>query len=238
MTRPLLALESIHTGYGEVQVIHGVTMAVAEGSITALVGSNGAGKSTLLRAVVGLLPVRAGRIVYRGEDITGSRPSDRVASGIALVPEGRLVFPDFTVEENLLVGGFTARVRPDRRRLMEELYERYPILRERRRQLAGTLSGGQQQILAVARGLMSRPSLLLLDEPSLGLSPQAVAALFSMIVEIRQSGVTVLLVEQNVRTTLEIADAAFVLEVGEIVLAGAGADLLEDDKVRRAYLGL
>lgn len=238
MISHILELDNIHAGYGEVRVLHGLSMKIEEGCITALVGSNGAGKSTLLKTIAGLLPVSTGNIAYKYREITRDDPAERVHAGVALVPEGRLVFPEFTVEENLLIGAFTPRVRRDRARLVESFFERYPILRERKRQLAGTLSGGQQQILAIARGLMSCPSLLLLDEPSLGLSPQAVAALFEMIVEIRKTGVTVLLVEQNVRTTLEIADKAFVLELGQLALSGTAADLLADDNVRRAYLGL
>ena len=238
MTPYILEIDRVHAGYGEVQVLHGVSLKVATGGVTALVGSNGAGKTTLLRTIAGLIPVREGNIVYAFNEITGADAAERVESGIALVPEGRLVFPDFTVEENLMIGGFTPRVRAQRGRLMAELYDRYPILRERRRQLAGTLSGGQQQVLAIARGLMSQPRLLLLDEPSLGLSPQAVKDLFRMIEEIRKSGVTILLVEQNVRTTLEIADTAFVLETGEVALSGKASELLQDDRVRRAYLGL
>ncbi len=238
MTMPILDVERVHSGYGEIRVLHGVSLQVSAGSVTALLGSNGAGKTTLLRGIAGLLTVSQGHILYQGTDITALRASARVNEGIALVPEGRLIFGDFTVEENLLAGAFSQRARADRAALLEELYGRYPLLRERRRQLGGTLSGGQQQILAIARGLMSRPRLLLLDEPSLGLAPRMVAELFETIRAISATGLTVLIVEQNVRATLELADRAFVLENGQIMLAGSAAELLADDGVQRAYLGL
>ncbi|GAA4330273.1 ABC transporter ATP-binding protein [Pigmentiphaga soli] len=238
MTARILEVEGVHAGYGEIRVLHGVSLAIDGGSITALVGSNGAGKTTLLKVLAGLIPPLQGSVFYRHRDITDEGAARRVAKGIALVPEGRLVFPNFSVEENLLVGAFTPRVRAERAALLEQMYDRYPLLRERRRQMAGTLSGGQQQLLAIARGLMSRPSVLLLDEPSLGLAPQAVRDLFRMIAAIREAGVTVMLVEQNVRATLEIADAAFVLESGRIALSGAAADLAADDRVQRSYLGV
>ena len=238
MTAPILSVERVHSGYGEIRVLHGVSLQVAAGSVTALLGSNGAGKTTLLRGIAGLLAVSQGHIRYQGTDITALRASARVNEGIALVPEGRLIFGDFTVEENLLAGAFSQRARADRAALLEELYGRYPLLRERRRQLGGTLSGGQQQILAIARGLMSRPRLLLLDEPSLGLAPQMVVELFETVRAISATGVTVLIVEQNVRATLELADRAFVLENGQIILSGSATELLADDRVQRAYLGL
>jgi branched-chain amino acid transport system ATP-binding protein len=234
----ILEVDKVHAGYGEVRVLHGVSLAVETGSITALVGSNGAGKTTLLRVLAGLIPASQGDVSFMQREVTDENAAKRVAKGIALVPEGRLVFPAFSVEENLLVGAFTPRVRARRASLLEAMYGRYPLLRERRKQLAGTLSGGQQQLLAIARGLMSEPTLLLLDEPSLGLSPQAVADLFKMIMTIHASGVTVMLVEQNVRATLEIADKAFVLESGEIALSGPARELMQDDRVRQSYLGL
>ena len=231
-------MSEVHAGYGQASVLHGVSLRVDAGSIVAVLGSNGAGKTTLMRTIAGLLTARAGRLVYAGADMTPLNAAARVGAGIALVPEGRLIFPEFTVEENLLVGAFAKRVRPARYAILEELYMRYPVLRERRRQTAGTLSGGQQQMLAIGRGLMSKPRLLLLDEPSLGLAPRAVTELFDMIREIRQVGTTILLVEQNARRTLEIADQAFVLETGGIAVSGAASALLNDDRVRRAYLGL
>jgi branched-chain amino acid transport system ATP-binding protein len=238
MKTEVLELDNIHAGYGDMKVLHGVSMKIYQTEITAWVGSNGAGKSTLLKTIAGLLPIETVNIAYQRKEITGSSSAERIEAGIALVPEGRQIFYDFTVEENLLIGGFTPRVRRQHSHRLEQLYHQYPILRERRRQLGGTLSGGQQQLLAIARGLMSQPALLLLDEPSLGLSPHAVADLFEMILEIRRSGVTVLLIEQNVRKTLEIADHAFVLELGEIVISAGASELLTNEMVRRAYLGL
>jgi branched-chain amino acid transport system ATP-binding protein len=236
--KPILEIDDVHTGYGEVRVLHGVSLTVLEGSITALVGSNGAGKTTLLRAVAGLLPVASGDIRYAERSVNTVNSAARVLQGIALVPEGRILFPAFTVEENLLIGAFSPRIRHRRNELLAAMYDRYPLLRERRRQPAGTLSGGQQQLVAIARGLMSEPRLLLLDEPSLGLSPQAVDELFEMIKAIHNTGVTVLLVEQNVKASLGLADDAFVLESGRIVLSGPGPQLADDDRVRQSYLGL
>ena len=233
-----LEVEGVEAGYGEARVLHGVSLRVRAGSIAAVLGSNGAGKTTLMRLIAGLLRPRIGRLVYAGDDATHLSASARVAAGIALVPEGRLVFADFSVEENLLVGAFSRRARAGRKAMLEELYARYPVLRERRRQLGGTLSGGQQQMLAIGRGLMSRPRLLLLDEPSLGLAPRAVGEMFEMVQQIRATGTTILLVEQNARRSLEIADDAFVLETGTLAIAGTAASLLNDDRVRRAYLGL
>ena len=238
MSTPILQVDQVQAGYGEVRVLHGVSLTVQTGSITVVLGSNGAGKTTLMRLIAGLLRPRAGTLVYAGRPATSLAAAARVAAGIALVPEGRLVFADFTVEENLLVGAFSPRARRGSGEMLEELYTRYPVLRERRRQLAGTLSGGQQQMLAIARGLMSRPRLLLLDEPSLGLAPRLVGEMFDMVREIRASGTTILLVEQNARRSLEIADDAFVLESGVLVVSGTAASLLDDDRVRRAYLGL
>jgi branched-chain amino acid transport system ATP-binding protein len=236
--KPILEIDGVHAGYGEVRVLHGASLTVIEGSITALVGSNGAGKTTLLRAVAGLLPVSSGDIRYAGRSVNAINSAARVFQGIALVPEGRILFPAFTVEENLLIGAFSPRIRQRRNDLLSAMYDRYPLLRERRRQAAGTLSGGQQQLVAIARGLMSEPRLLLLDEPSLGLAPQAVDDLFQMIDAIHKTGVTVLLVEQNVRASLALADNAFVLESGHVVLSGVGSQLVDDDRIRQSYLGL
>jgi branched-chain amino acid transport system ATP-binding protein len=238
MATPILSVESVDAGYGEVHVLHGVSLHIAAGGITALLGSNGAGKTTLLRTIAGLLPASAGRVAYQGASLHGLPASARVDRGIVLVPEGRLIFGDFTVEENLLAGAFCARARSRRAETLEEMYARFPMLRQRRRQMGGTLSGGQQQILAIARGLMSRPALLLLDEPSLGLAPMMVAELFAAVRDIRDAGITVLIVEQNVRATLELADDGFVLETGRITLRGSASALLGNDAVRQAYLGL
>lgn len=238
MSTPILEVDRLQAGYGQASVLRGVSLAVQPGSIVVVLGSNGAGKTTLMRSVAGLLPLREGRVIYEGRDVTALTAAARVAAGIAMVPEGRLVFPEFSVEENLLVGAFSRRARSGRAARLEQLYGRYPVLRQRRRQPAGTLSGGQQQILAIARGLMSQPRLLLLDEPSLGLAPRVVDEMFDMVGEIRASGTTVLLVEQNARRSLQIADDAFVLETGVVAVAGPAASLLNDDRVRRAYLGL
>ena len=234
----LLDLQSVSSGYGEVQVLHGVSLDVAAGSITALVGSNGAGKTTLMRALAGLLPLSAGRIMLDGTDIGTAPPHRRIELGLALVPEGRLIFPDFTIEENLRIGAIAPHARPERQRRMEEMYELFPMLRERRGQAGGTLSGGEQQMLALARGMMAGPRLLLLDEPSLGLAPIVVEQLFEIIPRIRASGVTVFIVEQDVRSSLDLADAAYVMENGRIVRAGLAESLRDDPSIKEAYLGL
>ncbi len=234
----LLELGGIDAGYGEVRVVHGVSLAVAPGSVTALIGSNGAGKTTLMRAIAGLLPADGGSLRFDGHDL-GRLPADRrVAAGLALVPEGRLIFPELSVEENLRIGGHVARARAGRSARIMEMYALFPQLGERRDQAGETLSGGEQQMLAIARGLMSQPKLLLLDEPSLGLAPIMARLLFDTIVRIRAAGVTIFIVEQDVRSTLAIADRAYVLENGRIVRQGDGAGLLHDPAVREAYLGL
>ncbi len=234
----LLEIEGLAAGYGVVPVLDDITLATAEGSITALVGNNGAGKSTLMRAVAGLIEPNRGRVRFDGEDITGETAGARVARGMALVPEGRLVFPDFTVEETLKLGAYSARARPGWALRKEEMYALFPRLAERRRQRAATLSGGEQQMLALARALMSKPRLLLLDEPSLGLAPLMAAHLFETIRAVRAEGVSVFMVEQDVHTTLGIADYAYVLENGRLVTEGAGPTLLGQEAISRAYLGL
>jgi branched-chain amino acid transport system ATP-binding protein len=234
----LLDLQSVTSGYGEVRILHDVSLDVAAGSITALVGSNGAGKTTLMRAIAGLLPLTAGRILLDGVDIGLLPTHRRIELGLALVPEGRLIFPDFTVEENLKIGAIARHARPERPRRMEEMYELFPRLRERSGQAGGTLSGGEQQMLALARGMMAGPRLLLLDEPSLGLAPIVVEQLFDVIPRIREAGVTVFIVEQDVRASLELADIAYVMENGRIVQAGPAAKLLDDPSIKEAYLGL
>jgi branched-chain amino acid transport system ATP-binding protein len=234
----LLDVRNLHAGYGEVAVLHDVSFAVTDGAITALIGSNGSGKTTMMRAVAGLLPARSGRIDFAGRDLTHARPSERVEAGLALVPEGRLVFPEFTVEDTLRVGAYCTRARAGMAERKAQMYALFPRLYERRRSPAGALSGGEQQMLAIARGLMSAPSLLLLDEPSLGLAPVVVAQLFEAIVAIAKSGVAVCLVEQDVNLSLEIADYAYVLENGAIVLRGPARELIQSDQVRTSYLGL
>jgi branched-chain amino acid transport system ATP-binding protein len=234
----LLDVRNLHAGYGEVAVLRDVSFAVTDGAITALIGSNGSGKTTMMRAVAGLLPARSGRIDFAGRDLTHARPSERVEAGLALVPEGRLVFPEFTVEDTLRVGAYCTRARAGMAERKAQMYALFPRLYDRRRSPAGALSGGEQQMLAIARGLMSAPSLLLLDEPSLGLAPVVVAQLFEAIVAIAKNGVAVCLVEQDVNLSLEIADYAYVLENGAIVLRGPARELIQSDQVRTRYLGL
>jgi branched-chain amino acid transport system ATP-binding protein len=234
----LLDVRNLHAGYGDVGVLKGVSFTVADASITALIGSNGAGKSTTMRAVAGLLPARAGRIEFAGRDLTSASPSLRVEAGLSLVPEGRLVFAEFTVEETIRVGAYCARARAGMAERMAQMYALFPRLHERRRARAGTLSGGEQQMLAIARALMSAPRLLLLDEPSLGLAPAVVTQLFDAIIAIARRGIAVCLVEQDVHLSLEVADYAYVLENGTITAKGPAADLLQSEQVRMSYLGL
>jgi branched-chain amino acid transport system ATP-binding protein len=234
----LLKVRNLCAGYGEVAVLDGVSFEVADAAITALIGSNGAGKSTTMLAAAGLLPVRAGQIEFAGRDLTRSSPSERVEAGLALVPEGRLVFPEFTVEETLRIGAYCVRARAGRAERIEQMYSLFPQLFERRRTPAGALSGGEQQMLAVARALMSSPRLLLLDEPSLGLAPAVVTHLFEAIVAIAKGGVAVCLVEQDVHLSLEVAEYAYVLENGTITAEGPARELLESDQVKSSYLGL
>ncbi len=230
----MLCVRNLRTGYGSLEVIKGVSFHVAPGEVVALIGANGAGKTSLLNAVVGLLPAWDGRVLIGGRDATGAPPWESIAAGVVLVPEGRRVFADMTVMENLQVGGYR---NPDRDRLIEEMFDRFPRLRERRSQAAGTLSGGEQQMLAIARGLIARPRLLLLDEPSLGLAPLLVQEVFEVVKGLRDLGVTICMVEQNAVAALRIADRGYVLETGEIILEGASEDLLRNPEVMRAYLG-
>jgi branched-chain amino acid transport system ATP-binding protein len=210
---------------------------VREGELICVIGANGAGKTSTLRAISGLLRPRAGRIVFAGREIQGREPAEILRSGIAHCPEGRRVFPYLTVEENLAMGAYARRDRGAVAEDLEEVSHHFPILRERRRQAAGTLSGGEQQMLAIARALMARPRLILLDEPSLGLAPTVVETTFQIIADIRRRGMTVLMVEQNAWLALRMADRAYVMETGRIVLEGPAAELLGNDDVRRAYLG-
>jgi len=234
----VLQLHRLSKHFGGLAAVNDVSFTVGEGEILGLIGPNGAGKTTTLRAVAGLLRPRAGSIRFNGESIGGLGAHRVTARGIGHVPEGRQLFPLMTVEENLLLGSYTARGRRTRRQNPERVYEIFPVLRERRRQEAGTLSGGEQQMLAIGRALMSDPILLLLDEPSLGLAPIVVRNVFEVIAQIRRQGTTVLLVEQNVKQALAIADRAYVLENGRITLQGTGPELLDRDDVRRAYLGV
>lgn len=233
----LLEVRDLHVGYGKAEALRGITFEVGAGEIVVLLGANGAGKSTTLRAVSGLLRPWSGGVRLDGEEV-GRQPAHRlVHRGIAHVAEGRQIFPGLTVEKNLLLGGYS---RPDRRKLRQELhevYERWPVLGRRRNERAGALSGGQQQMLVIAQGLMARPRLLLIDEPSLGLAPTLVAEVFAAIAELRSSGLSVLLVEQLVQKALEIADRGYVLARGEIVGAGTASELRADPVVQQAYLG-
>jgi branched-chain amino acid transport system ATP-binding protein len=233
----LLEVEDLRAHYGGTQVLHGVSFAVPEGGITTILGANGAGKTTTLRAVSGLVRV-AGCIRFAGRRVEGRAPEDLVRLGIGHVPEGRGTFVNLTVEENLRLGAYPRRDREGVRRDLERVWDYFPILRERRRQAAGTLSGGEQQMLAIARALMLRPRLLLLDEPSLGLAPLVVREIFRIVRLInREERVSVLLVEQNAAIALDLADHAYVLETGRVVLSGPPAILKQDDAVRRSYLG-
>jgi branched-chain amino acid transport system ATP-binding protein len=233
----LLRVEALEAAYGSVRALRGVDLEVRSGELVALVGSNGAGKSTLLRTLSGVHPSLAGRVLYRGADITRAPAHERVAEGVVHVPEGRQVFGMLTVEDNLRLGAHT-RPRQEMDDGLDRVFHIFPVLAERRRQRAGTLSGGEQQILAIGRGLMGRPTLLLLDEPSMGLAPRLVAALFEVIESLRAGGVTMLLVEQNAQAALSIADRGYVLETGRITLEGPGRELLGDEAVRAAYLGI
>jgi branched-chain amino acid transport system ATP-binding protein len=235
---PLLEVDDVFAGYGSIRVLNGVSLSVQPGSITALLGSNGAGKTTLMRTIVGLIQAHRGQVLLEGKPIHRMAPQQRVEIGIVLVPEGRQVFSDFTVEENLKLGAFVPRARERMSATLDEMYGLFPKLAERRRQPARTMSGGEQQMLALARGLMSRPHLLMLDEPSLGLAPVITAQLFEVLQQIRNNNVTIFIVEQNVQTTLQIADHAYVLDQGRVVLQGEGKTLAKEPRIRAAYLGM
>ncbi|MEW6046663.1 MAG: ABC transporter ATP-binding protein [Bacillota bacterium] len=234
----LLEVQGIDAFYGDVQALWDVSFGVDEGELVALLGANGAGKTTTLRAVTGLLAPRRGRIRLGGRDIQGESAHRIAGSGVAHVPEGRQLFTLMTVEENLLLGSYLPRTRPNRRKNLDRVYELFPRLFERRTQDAGTLSGGEQQMLAIGRALMSEPRILLLDEPSLGLAPVLVQELFRVIQAISAAGTTVLLVEQNVHQALTVADRAYVLENGRVAMEGSGQELLANPQVQAAYLGL
>jgi branched-chain amino acid transport system ATP-binding protein len=233
----VLEVDAIDVAYGELRALSGVSVRVGPGEIVALVGSNGAGKTTLMRAIAGLVRPRAGRTRWEGADVTAEMAHRLVERGIAMVPEGRRLFGGMTVEENLGLGAFTARARVEREATLEGVYGTFPRLRERRRQRAGSLSGGEQQMVAIGRALMTRPRLLMLDEPSFGLAPRMVEAIFAVFGEINRAGVAVFLAEQNVRAALALAHRAYLLEHGRIVGEGQAAALLDDPEVRRAYLG-
>ena len=237
MTAPLLEVADLVTAYGKIEALKGVTLAVAPGSITCLLGPNGAGKTTLMMTTSGILRPRRGSIRFAGEEIAGRAPHDIVARGIALVPENRLVFPHMTVADNLAAGAYQRRDRAEIAADVERLYGRFPRLKERAAQEAGTLSGGEQQMLAVARALMSRPKLLLMDEPSLGLAPLIVEEIFSIVAELNRDGTTIFLVEQNAHMALKLAHHFYLMEQGRVTFSGSPGALAEDEVIRRAYLG-
>ena len=232
----LLEINDIHVFYGAIHAIKGVSFEVKEHEIVTLIGANGAGKSTILNTVAGLLKPRSGQVIFDGRNVNSVPASKMVGLGMALCPEGRRIFQQMTVRENLEMGGYSrdaAEIEPG----IEDAFKRFPRLKEREKQIAGTLSGGEQQMLAMARALMSRPKLMMLDEPSMGLAPILVEQIFDIIRELHQSGTTILLVEQNAQMALSVADRAYVLETGRISMSGAARDLLADDNVRKAYLG-
>jgi branched-chain amino acid transport system ATP-binding protein len=234
----MLKLESVNVSYGAIQAVRDVSIEVPKGEVVTIIGANGAGKSTLLKSVVGLEPVTDGRIVFDGEDITAMPAHRRTGMGVALSPEGRGVFSDQSVRDNLLLGAYSKKdTAAHIEQKIEQFFVMFPRLKERQEQFAGTLSGGEQQMLAIARALMSEPKLLLLDEPSLGLAPLIIRDIFNTIRALRETGLTILLVEQMANQALGVADRAYVLETGRITLQGKGCDLLNDPKVRAAYLG-
>ncbi len=233
----LLQIEKLSFSYGDLKVLWDVDLTVNQGEIVTVVGSNGAGKSTTLKNVSRLVKASAGKVVFDGQDLAALESHQVVERGIIQVPEGRRIFPEMTVVENLRMGSFVKSTRPDREKNMERVFTLFPRLAERRDQLGGTMSGGEQQMLAIARGLMGNPRLMLLDEPSLGLSPLFVKTIFDIIKEINRQGVTILLVEQNVLQSLRISHRAYVLETGRVVLSGKGEELLRDDRIKKAYLG-
>lgn len=232
----LLQIDDLHVYYGAIHALKGISLSVEEGEIVTLIGANGAGKSTTLKTISGLLRARQGRILLQGQDLGSAAPHAIVAAGVSQVPEGRRVFASLTVKENLEMGAFQ---RPDKeaRETMKWVFELFPRLEERQKQLAGTLSGGEQQMLAVGRGLMARPKLMMLDEPSMGLAPLLVKEIFAVIRQINQHGTTILLVEQNAHMALSIAHKGYVLETGKISLSGSAAELASNEQVRKAYLG-
>jgi branched-chain amino acid transport system ATP-binding protein len=234
----MLRLTSVSAYYGQIQALRGVSIHVAPGEVVAIIGANGAGKSTLLRAVCGLVPRRRGEIQFDGHDISAASCQAVVRLGLVQVPEGRQVFPTLSVRDNLLLGAYHRLSRERRRAIStDEVYELFPVLAERSRQLAGTLSGGEQQMLAIGRALMARPKMLLLDEPSLGLAPVVAQRIFHTVDELHRRGTTMLLVEQNAVMALRLADRAYVIETGQVVMAGPAKDLLANQEVKRAYLG-
>ena len=233
----MLEIKNLHVYYGGIHALAGIDLEISEGKIISLIGANGAGKSTTLKSIMGLVEKTEGSVVWNGTDITKMDTKEIVKLGIALCPEGRKVFPDLTVEENLNIGAYLRKDKKDIEKDREWVYELFPRMKEREWQLAGTLSGGEQQMLAVGRALMAKPKLLMLDEPSLGLAPLVIKDIFAIIRQIKEAGVNVLLIEQNAKAALEISDYAYVMETGRITMAGPGKELLTDDRVKKAYLG-
>ena len=233
----MLEIRGLSVHYGGIHALQGIDIDVPEGKIVTLIGANGAGKSTTLRSIVGLVKTSGGKVVWNGDTLTGMATKDIVSKGVVLVPEGRRIFPNLTVEENLMLGAYARSDKAGVAADEEKVFALFPRLKERVRQKGGTLSGGEQQMLAVARALMTKPKLLMMDEPSLGLAPLVVKMIFDIIRAINKEGTTVLLIEQNAKAALEIADYGYVLETGRIILEGKGRELLADDRVRKAYLG-
>jgi branched-chain amino acid transport system ATP-binding protein len=233
----LLKVQDIHTSYGRINALKGISLDINEGEIISLIGSNGAGKSTLLASITGVNPPNKGKIFYEDKDITQMKSNDIIRLGISIAMEGRGVFPRFTVEENLRLGAYTRKNKEEIKNSMEEMYELFPRLSERKKQYAGTMSGGEQQMLAIARAMMNKPKLLLLDEPSLGLAPNLVKIIFDMIVRINKIGISILLIEQNANMALRVSNRAYVLENGVVKLSGDAKELLYNEDVKKAYLG-
>jgi branched-chain amino acid transport system ATP-binding protein len=234
----VLAVNKLDTFYGKIQALWNVSISIGETEIVALVGANGAGKTTLLNTISGFLPMASGTVDFLGERINGLKSNDIVEMGMSHIPEGRRLFPDMSIHENLEMGAYSKRAWRDRQENLERIYALFPILKARQKQLSRTLSGGEQQMLAIGRGLMSNPRLCIIDEPSSGLAPIIVEELFHILLNLKDEGISIFLVEQNVQQALEIADRAFVLENGRVVLEGDSKDLLKQDRIRKAYLGL
>lgn len=234
----MLEVRKLSVAYGDIRVLWEVSLRVEEGEVVTLLGSNGAGKTTMLKTISGVVRSLAGEVIFEGQSLLNMAPHDIVERGIVHIPEGRRLFPAMTALENLEMGSYPRNARPTKRQTLQWIFELFPVLAARRYQLVGSMSGGEQQMVALGRGLMAKPKLLLVDEPSLGLAPLLVAEVFGVIKEIQRNGVTILLVEQNIRSALEVAQRAYVLETGRIVRAGASQLLLHDDEVRKAYLGL
>lgn len=233
----MLKIENLSVKYGGITALQGISLEVKEGQIVTLIGANGAGKSTTLRAIMGLVKPSTGRVLHNGKDLAGTKTENMVTNGVTLVPEGRRVFSNLTVLENIRIGAFTRNDTAEIEKDIEWVYSLFPRPKERSWQLAGTLSGGEQQMLAVARALMSRPKLLMMDEPSLGLAPLIIKDIFNIIKQIHKTGVTILLIEQNANAALHVADKAYVMETGRIIMQGTGKELLSNDDIKHAYLG-